>query len=182
VVGFDGDVFTYSAIVTLTQGTPTSASVADGAGYSGQLTVTNAVGTVTYTETSSTDSTDVVVGSTGAITAGTSLAPRAPGIYSVSGTDHDTNGDTGTWAFALTVNPAIVTLTQGTPTTASVADGAGYSGQLTVTNALRDPHLHRDQLDGLHRRRGRLHRGHHRGHLARAGHLHRLGHRPRHQR
>src|ERR1019366_3194297 len=29
-VGFDGDVFTYSSIGTLTQGTPTSASVADG--------------------------------------------------------------------------------------------------------------------------------------------------------
>jgi uncharacterized protein (DUF2141 family) len=117
------------AIVTLTQGTPTTASVADGAGYSGQLTVTNAVGTLTYTETSSTDSTDVVVGSTGAITAATSLAP---GTYTVSGTEHDTNGDTGTWAFALTVG----TLTQGTPTSASVADGAGYSGQLTVTNAV----------------------------------------------
>ena len=71
------------AIVTLTQGTPTSASVADGAGYSGQLTVTNAVGTLTYTETSSTDSTDVVVGSTGAITGGHLLAP---GAYTVSGT------------------------------------------------------------------------------------------------
>jgi len=125
-------VFTYQAVVTLTQASPTSASVADGAGYSGQLTVTNATGSVTYTETSSTDSGDVVVGSTGAITAATSLTP---GTYTVSGTDHDTNGDTGTWAFALTVRPAIVTLTQASPTSASVADGAGYSGQLTVTNA-----------------------------------------------
>jgi uncharacterized Fe-S cluster protein YjdI len=95
-------VFTYQAVVTLTQASPTSASVADGAGYSGQLTVTNATGSVTYTETSSTDSGDVVVGSTGAITAATSLTP---GTYTVSGTDHDTNGDTGTWSFALTVRP-----------------------------------------------------------------------------
>ena len=98
--------FTYRAVGTLTQGTPTSASVADGAGYSGQLAVTNATGTVSYTETSSTDSADVVVNSTGAISAATSLAP---GTYTVGGGDSDTNGDTGTWSFALTVNPAVVT-------------------------------------------------------------------------
>jgi hypothetical protein len=90
------------AIVTLTQGGPTTASVVDGAGYSGQLAVTNGVGTVTYTETSSTDSADVVVSSTGAISAATSLAP---GTYSVGGHDADANSDTGTWSFALTARP-----------------------------------------------------------------------------
>ena len=89
-----------SAPVTLTQASPTSASVADGAGYSGQLTVTNGTGTVSYSETASTDSADVVVSSTGAITAAASLAPDT---YTVGGTDADTNGDTGTWSFALTV-------------------------------------------------------------------------------
>jgi hypothetical protein len=119
-------VFTYQAVATLTQTSPTSASVADGAGYSGQLTVTNAVGTLTYTETSSTDSTDVVVGSTGAITAATSLAP---GTYTVSGTDHDTNGDTGTWGFALTVNPVVVTPppSSGPPSPPSPPPGATSS-------------------------------------------------------
>ena len=78
---------------------PTSASIADSAGYSGQLAVTNATGTVSYTETASTDSTNVVVSSTGAISAATSLH----GTYSVGGTDGNTNGDTGTWSFALTV-------------------------------------------------------------------------------
>ena len=68
--------------------------------------MTNGVGTVSYTETSSTDSGDVVVNSTGAISASTSLAP---GTYTVGGGDSDTNGDTGTWSFALTVNPAVVT-------------------------------------------------------------------------
>jgi hypothetical protein len=87
--------------VLLTQGPPTSATVADGAGYSGQLTVTNAAGTVSYTETASADSSDVVVNSSGAITAAT---PLAPGAYTVSGTDSDTAGDTGTWSFALTIN------------------------------------------------------------------------------
>ena len=41
-----------------------------------------------------------MVTSTGAISAATSLSP---GTYSVSGNDSDTNGDTGTWIFALTV-------------------------------------------------------------------------------
>jgi len=88
-------------LIALTQGAPTSATVADGAGFSGQLTVTNASGTVSYTETSSADSTDVVVNSSGAITAATTLAP---GTYPVSGTDSDTGGDTGTWTFTLTVS------------------------------------------------------------------------------
>ena len=46
---------------TLSQGPPTSATVTDGAGYSGQLTVSNPNGTVSYTETASADSSDVVV-------------------------------------------------------------------------------------------------------------------------
>jgi hypothetical protein len=127
------DAFTYSATVTLTQGTPTSASVADGVGYSGQLAATNANGTVTYTETSSADSGDVVVGSTGAITAATSLAP---GTYNVGGTDSDTNGDTGTWGFGLTVNSAVVTppraTVPGTPIKVSAKAG-NASATLTWT-------------------------------------------------
>jgi hypothetical protein len=101
-----GNVLTYWGTGTLIQATPTSASVADGAGYSGQLNVTDGVGTVSYTETASTDSADVVVNSTGVISAATSLTP---GTYTVGGGDSDTNGDTGTWSFALTVNPAVVT-------------------------------------------------------------------------
>ena len=90
--------------VTLVQGSPTSATVAYGAGYSGHsLTVTNATGTVSYTEATSVDSTDVVVSGTGAISAATSLGP---GTYAVGGGDSDTNGDTGTWTFSLTVAKA----------------------------------------------------------------------------
>ena len=91
-----------STFVTLIQGGPTSATVAGGDGYSGQGGVTNANGTVTYTETVSPDSTDVVVSSTGAIGATTSLAA---GTYQVRGDDSDLSGDTGTWLFALTVTP-----------------------------------------------------------------------------
>ena len=96
------DTFTYvSAVpITLIQGSPNSATVADGGGYSGQRTVTNGTGTVSYTEAISADSTDVVVTSTGAISSAKSLSP---GTYAVSGNDSDTNDDTGTWIFALTV-------------------------------------------------------------------------------
>jgi hypothetical protein len=112
---FSGSV----AASTLAQGPPTSATVTDGAGYSGQLTVTNANGTVTYTETASADSSDVVVDSSGAISAANSLAP---GTYTVGGSDSDTVGDTGSWSFTLTVMPGI--LTQGPPTLATVAPPA----------------------------------------------------------
>ena len=91
-----------STTPTLTQGPPTSATVASGAGFNGQLTVTNATGTVTYVEASSPDSTDVVVSPTGAISAAPSLGV---GVYTVGGTEFDTNGDIGTWAFTLDVVP-----------------------------------------------------------------------------
>ena len=67
--------------------------------------MTNANGSVTYSETASPDSTDVVMTTTGAIGATTSLAP---GTYQVSGDDSDLSGDTGTWMFALTVTPRAV--------------------------------------------------------------------------
>ena len=114
----------------LTQTSATSATVAAGTAYSGQLTVSGATGTVAYVETTSADSTDVVVTSAGAISASASLPT---GTYTVSGTESDTSSDSGTWLFALTVGTK--TLEQGAPEGATVADGAGYSGQLTVTNA-----------------------------------------------
>ena len=132
-----GTVFGVSSspTATLTQGSPTSATVAHGGGYSGQLTVTNATGTVTYTETSSAHSTDVVVTSTGAISAATSLAP---GTYTVSGTDTDTSGDTGAWTFTLTVSPA-------TPTTGYwevASDGGIFSfGNANFCGSMGGTHL-----------------------------------------
>jgi hypothetical protein len=88
-------------VKALKQGGPTSAKVAYGAGYEGNLTVTNATGTVTFTETTSTDSGDVVVTGAGAISATTSLAS---GTYKVGGGDSDTKGETGSWSFTLTVS------------------------------------------------------------------------------
>ncbi|HUC03914.1 MAG TPA: putative Ig domain-containing protein [Acidimicrobiales bacterium] len=88
--------------ITLTQGAPTSATVSAGTGYTGQLAVTDAPSetTVTWSETASADSTDVVVDPSGAVSASASLSPAT---YTVSGTDEDSDGDTGTWGFTLTV-------------------------------------------------------------------------------
>jgi hypothetical protein len=87
---------------TLTQTSPTTATVSQGYGYTGQLTVGGATGSVTYTETPSADSSDVVVTANGGISAAGSLTP---GSYAVSGTDSDTSGDSGTWTFTLSVVP-----------------------------------------------------------------------------
>jgi len=126
----DAGAYEYGGIV-LNQSAPFSAKVAAGTGYHGHLRVTSASGTVTYTESASTDSTDVVVSSAGVITAPATLAPAT---YTVDGLDSDTAGHPGVWSFRLTVKPAVVTLIQGAPTSATVAYGAGYVGHLTVTN------------------------------------------------
>jgi hypothetical protein len=119
------DTWTFMQVtVTLAQGSPTSAIVAYGGGYSGHsLAVTNSTRTVNYTEATSTDSTDVVVSRTGAISAATSLAP---GTYTVGGGDSDTNDDTGTWTFSLVVGKAsqTITFTSTAPSNATV--GATY--------------------------------------------------------
>jgi hypothetical protein len=120
------DTWTFAqSTVTLTQGNPISAIVAYGAGYSGHsLAVTNSARTVSYTEVTSADSTDVVVSGTGAISAASSLAP---GLYTVTGSDRDTNDDTGTWTFSLTVGKASqsITFTSTAPSNATV--GATYT-------------------------------------------------------
>src|SRR6185312_4628096 len=64
------------------------------------------------------------------ISAASSLAP---GIYTVSGTDSDTAGDTGTWSFTLTVSAA-------TPTTGYwlvASDGGVFSfGDATFNGSM----------------------------------------------
>jgi hypothetical protein len=111
--------------VSLVQAGPISAEVTYGAGYRGHsLAVTNSTGTVSYTEATSSSSTDVVVSSTGVISAATSLAP---GTYTVDGSEADSNGDTGTWVFSLTVGQAsqTITFTSTPPSNATV--GASYT-------------------------------------------------------
>jgi hypothetical protein len=53
----------------------------------------------------------------------------------VSGTDTDAYGDSGSWAYTLTVTPAHRTITQTTPTTGSVTTtgSSAFTGQLNTT-------------------------------------------------
>jgi hypothetical protein len=75
-----------------------------------------------------------VVSGTGAISAATSLAP---GTYAVGGGDSDTNGDTGTWTFSLTVAKASQTITFTAPSSGTMNGSASLSpaasSGLTVT-------------------------------------------------
>jgi len=88
-----GTVFGVSTVpATLVQGSPTSGTVTDGAGYLGQLTATNAIGTVNHSEQSSVDSADIVVSATGAIDASSSLSPD---VCKLGGTDSTASGQYG---------------------------------------------------------------------------------------
>ena len=80
-------------------------SAASAAYRPGPITVANNLGAVTFTQTSTPDSLTISgdqIATTGKL---------AVSVYTVSGTDRDTNGDTGTWTFTLTVANVTADLT-----------------------------------------------------------------------
>ncbi len=92
--------------VTLVQGSPTGADITTGAGFSGQLTITNEpAGGGTLTWSTTTPSTEIAVTSSGAVDVPTSVTTT--GTVTVNGTVADAVGDSGTWSFTLTVHPLI---------------------------------------------------------------------------
>jgi outer membrane protein OmpA-like peptidoglycan-associated protein len=150
VSGTDGDTlgdagtwsFTLTVSgVTFAQTAPISGSTSTGSSsaFTAQLEPTTFNGSaVVYTTTAT--SGDVIVSPSGAISTSGTLAANP---YTVSGTDTNGLGDTGTWTYTLTVasppppSPTGVTLTQGAPTTGTTntTSSASYSvGPLTVTN------------------------------------------------
>ena len=121
------------AAVTLTQGSPTSGTVAAGTAFTGQLAVTGALGAVTYTTTSPAG--PVTVSASGAIAA---PASTPAGVYQLAGTVTDPVGDTGSWSFTLAVTSpgparADLSLTLGAP--AQVHPGSQATVTITVRNA-----------------------------------------------
>jgi hypothetical protein len=88
---------------TLTQSSPSAATVAPAASatYTSQITATGGVGTLTFTQTRGAPS--ILVSSTGTVTAGVALAP---GTYVASGTVTDPSGDSGSFTLTLTVAAA----------------------------------------------------------------------------
>jgi uncharacterized repeat protein (TIGR02543 family) len=103
--------WTFSLTVTnnIVQTSPTIASTtpAPSATYApGSILVTNNSGAVTFTTTVTNSA--LSVSTSGAVTTTGTLAVS---VYTVSGTDRDTNGDTGTWTFTLTVANVTADLT-----------------------------------------------------------------------
>jgi len=136
----DSGSWSYSLTVTpdvITQGSPTSGSV--DVGGSGAFTValtavSGFVGPVTFTTSTpgfAITSGDVLE-STG--TLGVSGSP-----YTVSGSDSDAYGDTGSWSYTLTVTPD--TITQGSPMSGSVTatDSPAFTATLAATSGFVGP-------------------------------------------
>jgi len=116
------------AAVTLNQAAPTAATVAYSAptNFSDQLSVSNGNGAVSYAVTS--PATGIVVASSGAISTTGTLAA---GSYTMSGTDRDVDGDSGTWSFTLTVGPP-ATDSFTTPDSAQATVGASFTFHVTT--------------------------------------------------
>ncbi len=129
-----GDTGTWSYTLTvtavpITQDAPFGASVTAGSGYSSQL-ATSDTSAVFSPESAGTH---LSVASSGAVTAPTT---DPVGTYTVSGTDSDSLGDSGSWSFTLSVTAAsTLTITQDAPFGASVTAGSGYSGELATSDA-----------------------------------------------
>ena len=129
----DAGAYEYHAPVALTQAVPTSGTVTAGTAFAAQLAVTGATGAVTYATTSPAG--PVTVSSAGAVTA---PATTPAGVYQLTGTDTDPLGDTGTWAFTLSVTapgPARADLSLTLTAPAQVSARGKVTVTLTVRNA-----------------------------------------------
>src|SRR5665213_1643540 len=126
VTGNDSDAYgdtgtwTYSLTVTtlatgpvskttLVQTSPTTGTVtstASGAFTAGPITVQGNTGPASFVTTKSNPS--LTVSASGLLS---TTGPLSVGTYSISGTDTDPQGDSGTWTYTLSVTAAVVTVT-----------------------------------------------------------------------
>ena len=116
---------------TITQTSPTSGVTTTKASATfipGPLTVTNNVGAVTFAATST---------SAGLVLSGNQISTTGAlslGHYTISGTDNDPSGDTGTWTFTLTVTNAIVQTSPTSGVTTTAASSIFFPGVIVVNN------------------------------------------------
>ena len=116
--------------VTLTQTSPTTLTEAASQPFSTSLAVSGATGPVTFTATSTLPA-GITVSSSGLLASdGTTPA----GTYTITGTDSDSFGGSGTWTITLTLSPTGATITQSAPTSATLAAGSPASVQLATTD------------------------------------------------
>ncbi|HEY5272041.1 MAG TPA: HD domain-containing phosphohydrolase [Acidimicrobiales bacterium] len=130
----DSGAWTYTLTVqavVISQGAPTTGTVSttNSTGFTAQLATTGQNGSVTSITTS--PNAHLVVSPSGAITTAGGILDA--GSYTVSGTDSDAYGDSGTWSYTLTVSA--VAIGQGAPTTGSVSttNSAGFTVQLATS-------------------------------------------------
>jgi hypothetical protein len=123
--------WSFTLSVTTAQALPATgtATTATSGTFTSQLAISGATGAVTYTETSSTHSTQVQVSSSGAVTTGTTLPA---GLYTISGGDIDAASNTGTWSFTLNVGTASITQSSPTTATATTTASAAFTSQLVT--------------------------------------------------
>lgn len=113
-----------ASLAPIVQSAPLSATTAPGTVSSTQLVVTGNTGNVSYVESSPAVA-GLSVSPTGLVT---STATLAAGTYTISGTDSDPAGDSGTWTFTLGVGT-----TQAALTVTSVTGDLGSSLALTTS-------------------------------------------------
>ena len=129
----DAGAYEYHQPVTLAQAAPTSGTVTAGTPFADQLAVTGALGPVSYSTTSPPG--QVSVSAAGAVTASATVPA---GVYQLAGTTADPFGDTGTWAYTLTVTgagPARADLSVSLTAPAVVKPSAHVQVTATVANA-----------------------------------------------
>ncbi len=121
---------------TITQTSPTSGtvSIAGSTAFTAQVTPTTANGeAVTYAKGASPQSPDLSITGGGLIS--TVGGPLAAGSYTISGTTSNSEGDSGTWTFTLTVTAGAITQTSLTTGTVDVAGSTAFTAQVTPTTA-----------------------------------------------
>ncbi len=119
--------------ITQTSPTTGTTTTASSNGFTDTLHVSGNNGTVIYTQNTS-NSANLSVNASGQVLVSAALSA---GSYTVSGTDGDTEGDTGSWSYTLTVTVTGTTITQTSPTTGVTTVSASSTfnpGSIAVSN------------------------------------------------
>ena len=133
----DTGTWNYTLTVTsdqISQESPTSGTttIANSASFADSLNATPGfTDTIAYDPIEPSTPAGLEVSSSGAVTTSGTLAATT---YTIMGTDTDADGDSGTWSYALSVNPAVIA--QGAPTSASTsaANSGAFTSTLTATS------------------------------------------------
>ena len=133
-----GDIrgaWTFSLTVSgakLGQLAPTTAQISTGKGFTTQLKVSGSRGSLIFTEASGAPA--LKVSPSGTLTAQSDLAK---GVYTASGTDNDSSGDSGNWSFTLTVTSGTIKPTTLKQVGADSADTTGRAGPTSAISKSR---------------------------------------------